>query len=155
MQCGNEELKQRIAVRDILVSGCVMDSRSGAVVEMVETLNRTTLVGFRSRPRRRWRTSTTPSSVPGIDVAVVGNDDLSTGMGIPRQFSSDTYRDAVKEVIKVCNKHNVMPGIAAGAPELTRYWAGQGMKMFWAAAGIYLLWAGAAKCRAALRKVLA
>jgi 2-keto-3-deoxy-L-rhamnonate aldolase RhmA len=93
-------------------------------------------------------------SVPGIDVAVVGNDDLSTGMGIPGQFTSDTYRNAVKDVIKCCNKHGVMPGIAAGDPELVKFWAGHGMKMFWSAADICLLWSGAAKCCAAVRKAL-
>jgi 2-keto-3-deoxy-L-rhamnonate aldolase RhmA len=33
MQCGNGKLKQRIADRDFLIAGCVMDSRSGAVIE--------------------------------------------------------------------------------------------------------------------------
>ena len=261
MRYGNGELKQRIAARDVLVGGCVMDSRSGAVVEayheagfdfmmvdrehtalnsetilehirlaralgfpclvrvadntyaelnrtldqmpdgifvprirtranvehiietvkypplgkrgvgastcpagkymgwssvaeMVETLNRTTVVGIQIETKEALENLDAILSVPGVDVAVVGNDDLSTGMGIPGQFTTDTYRDAVKEVIKSCLKHNVMPGIAAGDPELVRYWAGQGMKMFWSAADICLLWSGAAKCRAALREVL-
>ena len=33
MRCGNGKLKQRIVARDYLVGGCVMDSRSGAVIE--------------------------------------------------------------------------------------------------------------------------
>ena len=89
-----------------------------------------------------------------IDVAVVGNDDLSTGMGIPGQFTSDVYRNAVKEIIRCCNKHGVMPGIAAGDPEVVKYWAGQGMKMFWSAADICLLWSGAANCCSSVRKAL-
>ncbi|MGV8139663.1 MAG: aldolase/citrate lyase family protein [Mangrovibacterium sp.] len=36
-------------------------------------------------------------SVPGIDIAVVGNDDLSLGMGIPAQFDSPEYITAVKK----------------------------------------------------------
>ena len=36
MRCGNGKLKQKIANRDFLVGGCVMDSRSGAVIEAYE-----------------------------------------------------------------------------------------------------------------------
>jgi len=261
MQCGNGKLKERVAARDILVGGCVMDSRSGAVIEayheagfdfvmidrehtalnsetilehirmsralglscvvrvadntyaelnrtldqmpdgvfvprirsradveriietvkypplgkrgvgastcpagkymgwssvaeMVETLNRTTMIGIQIETKEALDNLDDILSVPGVDVAVVGNDDLSTGMGIPGQFTSDTYRNAVKDVIKACHKHNVMPGIAAGDPALVKFWAGEGMKMFWAAADICLLWSGAARCRAALREVL-
>lgn len=261
MRCGNGKLKERVAARDILVGGCVMDSRSGAVIEayheagfdfvmidrehtalnsetilehirmsralglscvvrvadntyaelnrtldqmpdgvfvprirsradveriietvkypplgkrgvgastcpagkymgwssvaeMVETLNRTTMIGIQIETKEALENLDDILSVPGVDVAVVGNDDLSTGMGIPGQFTSDTYRNAVKDVIKACHKHNVMPGIAAGDPALVKFWAGEGMKMFWAAADICLLWSGAAKCRAALREVL-
>jgi len=261
MQCGNGKLKQRIANRDFLVGGCVMDSRSGAVIEayqeagfdfvlidrehtalnsetilehirmsrvlgfpclvrvadatyaelnrtldqmpdgifvprirsraqvemiietvkyppvgkrgvgastcpagkymgwgsvaeMVATLNRTSVVGIQIETKEALENLDDILSVPGIDVAVVGNDDLSTGMGIPGQFTSDTYRSAVKEVIAACNRHGVMPGIAAGDPAVVKYWAGHGMKMFWSASDICLLWSGAANCCATVRQAL-
>ncbi len=261
IRCGNGELKRRIAAREFLVAGCVMDSRSGAVIEaykdagydfvmidrehtalnsetilehiraarllglpsmvrvadntyaelnrtldqmpdgifvprirtraeveriietvkyppkgkrgvgastcpagrymgwesvaeMVRTLNGTTVIGIQIETKEALENLDDILSVPGIDVAVVGNDDLSTGMGIPGEFYSDTYRNAVKDVIKCCNKHNVMPGIAAGKPELVKFWAECGMKMFWASADICLLWQGAKENCAAVRKVL-
>lgn len=125
-----------------------------SLTEMVETLNQTMMVGIQIETKEALDNLDDILSVPGIDVAVVGNDDLSTGMGIPGQFTSDTYRNAVKEVIACCNRHGVMPGIAAGDPELVKYWAGRGMKMFWSAADICLLWSGAAHCCKAVRHAL-
>ena len=125
-----------------------------SVAEMTETLNRTSVVGIQIETKEALENLDDILSVAGIDVAVVGNDDLSTGMGIPGQFYTDAYRNAVKEVIKCCNKHSVMPGIAAGEPELVKYWATQGMKMFWASADICLLWQAAAQNCVAVRKAL-
>jgi len=126
----------------------------GSLTEMVTTLNRTTVVGIQIETKEALENLDEILSVPGVDVAVVGNDDLSTGMGIPGQFTSDTYRNAVKGVIACCNRHGVMPGIAAGDPEVVKYWAGQGMKMFWSGADICFLWSGAAQCCKAVRQAL-
>lgn len=79
-------------------------------------------------------------SVPGIDIAVVGNDDLSLGMGIPRQFESAEYIDAVKKIIAACNRHNVLPGIACGDPIKIKFWKELGMRVFWAASDISSMW---------------
>jgi 2-keto-3-deoxy-L-rhamnonate aldolase RhmA len=108
----------------------------GSVAEMVETLNKTTVIGIQIETREALEHLDDILSVPGIDVAVVGNDDLSTGMGIPGQFTSDTYRNAVKEVIKSCSRHGVMPGIAAADPD------------------ICFLWSGAAQCCKAVRQAV-
>jgi len=145
-----------IGKRGVGASTCPAGKYLGwnSVAEMTETLNRTTVVGIQIETKEALDNLDDILSVPGIDVALVGNDDLSTGMGIPGQFTSDTYRNAVKNIIICCNKHGVMPGIAAGDPELVKYWAGHGMKMFWSAADICLLWSGAAQNCAAVRGAL-
>jgi 4-hydroxy-2-oxoheptanedioate aldolase len=79
-------------------------------------------------------------SVPGVDIAIVGNDDLSLGMGIPTQFENPRYISAVKEVIAACNRHDVLPGIACGDPVKVRFWRDLGMRVFWAAADIVSMW---------------
>ncbi len=122
-----------------------------SVAEMVDTLNRTTVVGIQIETREALENIDAILSVPGIDVAVVGNDDLSTGMGIPGQFTSEIYRNTVDRVVACCIRHNVLPGIAAGDPERVRYWAERGMRMFWAASDICLLWSAAAQCCQSVR----
>jgi len=79
-------------------------------------------------------------SVPGIDIAVVGNDDLSLGMNIPTQFDSPEYIAAVKKIIAACKKYHVLPGIACGDPIKIKYWKDQGMRVFWTVADILSMW---------------
>lgn len=94
-------------------------------------------------------------SVPGIDIAVVGNDDLSLGMGIPGQWTSPAYEQAVDRIIAACRRHKVMPGIACGDPARVRFWMDRGMRAFWHAADTVLMWQAARQGMADLKKALA
>jgi 4-hydroxy-2-oxoheptanedioate aldolase len=93
-------------------------------------------------------------SVPGVDIAVVGNDDLTLGMGIPAQFDNPKYIAAVKEIIAICNRHNVLPGIACGDPAKVRFWKEQGMRVFWAAADVVSMWLYTKQSFAAIQSAL-
>jgi 2-keto-3-deoxy-L-rhamnonate aldolase RhmA len=83
-------------------------------------------------------------SVSGVDVAVVGNDDLSLGMGIVGQVDSPRYIEAVTRMIDACRRHGVLPGIAGGDPQRIRFWIERGMRVIWYAADVCLMWQGAA-----------
>ena len=94
-------------------------------------------------------------SVPGIDMAIVGNDDLSIGMGIPGQLDHPRYLQAVETIIAACEKHHVLPGIAGGDPTWVRYWKDKGMRVFWCAADVVSMWDATRKGIAAIRDGLA
>ena len=94
-------------------------------------------------------------SVPGIDMAVVGNDDLSIGMGIPGQLDHPRYLKAVETIIAACEKHGVLPGIAGGDPTWVRYWRDKGMRVFWCAADVVSMWDATRKGMTAIRAGLA
>jgi len=79
-------------------------------------------------------------SVPGIDIAIVGNDDLSLGLGIPCQTDRPDYIAAVRKIIAACNKYGVLPGIACGDPIAVRRWKNEGMRAFWTASDIVSMW---------------
>ena len=51
------------------------------------------------------------AAVDGIDVLWIGHFDLTNFMGIPGQFTSDAYLDAVKQVVAACEKHGKVAGI--------------------------------------------
>ncbi len=108
--------------------------------EMAKYFNENLVVGIQIETAEALADLDGILSVPGIDVAVVGNDDLSLGMGILGQFDSPQYMDAVKAVIAACEKHGVLPGIAGGDPTWVRYWHDQGMRLFWCAADIVSMW---------------
>lgn len=79
-------------------------------------------------------------SVPGIDVAVIGNDDLSLGLGIPGQFDHPEYLRAVRDMIDACHRHGVLPGIAGGDPAWVKKWHSEGMRVFWTATDVVSMW---------------
>jgi 4-hydroxy-2-oxoheptanedioate aldolase len=122
--------------------------------EMVATISRDFVLGIQIETKEALENLDDVLSVPGIDVAVVGNDDLSVGLGITGQFDSQTYIDAVKAIIAACNRHGVQPGIAGGDPAWVKRWADLGMRHFWAASDIGFIWAGAAQAIKAARQAV-
>jgi len=52
------------------------------------------------------------AAVPGVDVLLIGSNDLCAEMGIPGDFGNDRLRDAYATMIAACQKHNKFPGMA-------------------------------------------
>jgi 2-keto-3-deoxy-L-rhamnonate aldolase RhmA len=61
-------------------------------------------------------------------------------MGIPGELTNPKYLDAVQRVIEACHRHNVMPGIAGGDPNVAAKWVEKGMRVLWYANEICLMW---------------
>lgn len=62
------------------------------------------------------------AATDGVDVLFVGPADLTHSLGVPGQFGSAVYRDALHVVAAACRKHGKSPGIlvydAAVVPDL-------------------------------------
>src|SRR3954451_17986010 len=52
------------------------------------------------------------ASVPGVDVLLIGSNDLCAEMGIPGDFGHDRLADAYRAMIAACRKHGKFPGMA-------------------------------------------
>ncbi|MCK3685578.1 aldolase/citrate lyase family protein [Maribellus sp. YY47] len=109
-------------------------------LEQFDYFNRDFVVGIQIETAESIENLDDILSVPGIDVALVGNDDLSLGMGIPTQTDKAEYIETVKTVITTCNKYGVLPGIACGDPKKIKFWRDQGMCLFWAAFDVVSMW---------------
>jgi 4-hydroxy-2-oxoheptanedioate aldolase len=53
------------------------------------------------------------AAVPGIDVLLIGSNDLCAEMGIPGDFGSERVAQAYRTTIAACQKHGKFPGHAA------------------------------------------
>jgi len=126
----------------------------GGAAEMIETVGRDTVVGIQIETREALEQVDDILSVPGIDVVIVGNDDLSVGMGIPGEFDNPRYLDAVRRIIAACERHGVAPGIAGGAPDWVRFWLREGMRCFWVCDDNGLVWNGARRVAESLHAIL-
>jgi 2-keto-3-deoxy-L-rhamnonate aldolase RhmA len=51
------------------------------------------------------------AAVPGVDVVLIGTNDLSAEMGIPGQYADPRIEDAYRAVITACKKHGKHPGM--------------------------------------------
>ena len=122
--------------------------------EQVDFGNRDVVVGIQIETAEALADVENIVSVPGVDMAVIGNDDLSLGMGIVGQLEHPEYLAAVERVIDACRQHQVLPGIAGNDPEFVRYWAEKGMRVFWSASDVMFLWQGARAQREVLREAL-
>ncbi len=127
----------------------------GKVRDMVEFFNENLVIGIQIETAGALADLDGILSVPGIDVAVVGNDDLSMGMGIVGELDNPKYIDAVMRMIAACEKHGVLPGIACGDPARLRFWKDRGMRMFWSAADICSMWDATQRQISSIKSALA
>ena len=69
------------------------------------------------------------ATTPGVDVLWVGHYDLSQSMGIPGQFHDERFRDNLKRVIAVCDRHNLGAGIQPGSIAQAQEWLETGFNV--------------------------
>ncbi len=69
------------------------------------------------------------TAVEGIDVAMMGTQDLSLDMGYPGQGSHPEMKAAVQKVVDACRKNGKASGNHIPGIDELRYWTGQGMRM--------------------------
>ncbi len=69
------------------------------------------------------------TAVPGIDVAMMGTQDLSLDLGYPGQGSHPEMRAAIQKVVDACMKNGKASGNHIANIDELRYWIGRGMRM--------------------------
>jgi 2-keto-3-deoxy-L-rhamnonate aldolase RhmA len=80
--------------------------------EIVETLNRQTiLTAMVETPEAIGRIDEI-ASVVGLDMILVGPHDLTAEMGILGQFRHERFREAIEVVARACREHGKILGIA-------------------------------------------
>jgi len=67
--------------------------------------------------------------VEGIDVGLIGPNDLSISLGIPDQMGSDVMKKAIDKVVETGKKRMKATGIHIGNIEAIKTWRAKGMKI--------------------------
>jgi 2-keto-3-deoxy-L-rhamnonate aldolase RhmA len=116
--------------------------------EATQTVNDNTLLVFMLETPTAIANADAIAAVPGVDVLLIGSNDLCMEMGIPSQFDSPKLADAVSRTIAACRKHGKHAGLGGVYDEvLSRRFIEQGMR-FILASGDNALFMSAAKARA-------
>jgi 2-keto-3-deoxy-L-rhamnonate aldolase RhmA len=82
--------------------------------------------------------------VPGIDVLLMGTNDLCLEMGIPGQLDHERVVAAMDTVIAACGKHGKWPGLGGVyGKELMKRYIGRGMRFILCGSDLSILLAAA------------
>lgn len=96
------------------------------------------------------------ASVDGVDVVLIGSNDLSIELGVPGGFRTDTFRSALEKVSAACRKHGRIMGLAGiyDQPDI-HDWAINtlGVRYLLCQQDSGLIAGGAVKCEAAVAGV--
>jgi 4-hydroxy-2-oxoheptanedioate aldolase len=96
------------------------------------------------------------AAVPGVDVLLIGSNDLCAEMGIPGDFGNERVAEAYRVRIAACRKHGKFPGMAGIYNEaiMPRY-IEMGARFILSGQDAAFLMAGAAARTGFLRKLTA
>lgn len=113
--------------------------KSGPVVEAMAAANEETLLIIQVETRGAVDNIEEIVSTPGVDVTLIGPNDLSIALGVPDQQDHPDMRAAIQKMIDACRRHGVYPAIHINDLKLAAYWAKQGMRLVSSSAEIGLL----------------
>jgi 2-keto-3-deoxy-L-rhamnonate aldolase RhmA len=84
------------------------------------------------------------AAVEGLDVVLIGTNDLCAEMGIPGQFGDPRVEDAYRQVVAACNRNGIHPGMGGVYdPKLMEKYIGYGMRFILSGGDVSFLMAGA------------
>jgi 2-keto-3-deoxy-L-rhamnonate aldolase RhmA len=113
------------------------------VGEATRTMNAETLVVVMLETPTAIANADAIAAVPGVDVLLIGTNDLAMEMGIPGEFGHAEIARAYERVIAACRRHNKSPGMGGVYVEdLLAKYIGLGMRMILSGNDLSLIMAG-------------
>ena len=106
-----------------------LDYEQRDFTEIIEHLNRNTMVVVQFETGTAMERADELLAVPGIDVAMVGPSDLSISLGVPGQFDHPLLIDAICRFMEICRDRNIIPGIHCRNPVQAKSWIDRGMRL--------------------------
>ena len=86
--------------------------RNASVGDAAKALNASNLTVVMLETPKAIENADEIAAVPGVDVLLIGTNDLCAEMGIHGDFGNDRVADAYGKMIAACQKHNKFPGMA-------------------------------------------
>lgn len=97
--------------------------------EASELVNKQTLIVIMLESPQGISNADAIAAIPGVDVVLIGTNDLCMEMGIPGQFANPKVEEAYKTVIAACRKHGKHPGMGGIYDEtVSQKYIGMGMR---------------------------
>jgi 2-keto-3-deoxy-L-rhamnonate aldolase RhmA len=128
--------------------------RSLPVGEATRLVNASMLVIVMLETPRAIANADALAQVEGVDVLMIGTNDLCAEMGIPGGFGDSRVAEAYRAVIAACRKHGKHPGMGGVyEPRLMEQYIGMGMRFILSGSDLSFMMAGARARTELLRAV--
>src|SRR5204862_2706323 len=86
--------------------------RAASTGEAAEALNAANLTIVMLETPTAIANAAEIAAVPGVDVLLIGSNDLCAEMGVPGDFANDRVAEAYGSMIAACRQHDKFPGMA-------------------------------------------
>jgi len=133
------------------VRGIITDYQQATVEENIHFLNDDTVMVAQIEKRSAIDDIDNILSVKGVDIALIGPNDLSISLEVPGQLDHPSMREAIRRVIDACNSHGIASGTHVRDMKNLLYWRDQGMRVLTFSTEAGMLMASAKEAVARLR----
>ena len=131
-----------------------VDFQSLPMGEMAQSVNESTLVAVMIESPKAVDNVDEIAKVDGIDVILVGTNDLCMEMGIPGEIDNHLIIDAMKKIIAACNACGKYPGLGGVyTPDLQEEYISMGMRFILSTQDLAIMMQGATERAAFLRNL--
>jgi 2-keto-3-deoxy-L-rhamnonate aldolase RhmA len=114
------------------------------MAEALPLINAETLVVVMLETPKAIANADAIARVPGVDVLLIGTNDLCAEMGMPGRFTDPKVEDAYRTVVAACAKQGKHPGMGGVyEPKLMEKYIGMGMRFILSGSDLSFLMAGA------------
>jgi 4-hydroxy-2-oxoheptanedioate aldolase len=145
-----QEIAERLRLpplghRSLGGSSAALGWGSYSVREASQALNAANLIVVMLETPQAIENADAIAAVDGIDVLLVGTNDLAAEMGIPGEFEHERIADAYRRVIEACKRRGKWPGMGGiyNQPVMQRY-VDMGARFLLGGSDIAFVQAGAA-----------
>jgi 2-keto-3-deoxy-L-rhamnonate aldolase RhmA len=122
--------------------------------DMTASLNASNLIVVMLESAKAIANAETIAAVSGIDVLLIGTNDLCIDLGVPGELGHAKVAEAYAQTIAACRKHGKWPGMGGVYDEkLMRQYIGMGARLILGGSDLGFLMDGAAKRTALLREM--
>ena len=128
--------------------------QSGPVGEAMQAMNDETLLIVQVETREALEHIEDILAVPGVDVALVGPNDLSIALGRPGNLDDPLFIQSIERTIDSCRRRAVVPAIHVNDLERAALWARKGMRMVSISSEAGLMINAGSHASAAVKKAL-
>ena len=126
------------------------------MAEMAQSVNETTLVVVMIESPEGVHNVNEIAKVNGVDVILIGTNDLCMEMGIPGEIDNPKIVDAMKKIISACTSSGKYPGLGGVyTPDLQEKYVNLGMRLILATQDLAIMMQGATERASFLRNLSA